>query len=66
MPLQGCKNMQIRHNRILISRPGEHGIGCGKIDVRIAEHGEAVNVMRAIKKAIDPDNLMNPGKIFRI
>jgi FAD/FMN-containing dehydrogenase len=56
MPLQGCKNMQIRHNRILISRPGEHGIGCGKIDVLIAEHGEAVNVMRAIKKAIDPDN----------
>jgi hypothetical protein len=49
-----------------LSRPGEHGIGCGKIDVLIAEHGEAVNVMRAIKKAIDPDNLMNPGKIFRI
>ena len=32
----------------------------------IAEHGEAVSVMRAIKKAIDPDNIMNPGKILRI
>ncbi|MBV8376745.1 MAG: FAD-binding protein [Verrucomicrobia bacterium] len=45
---------------------GEHGIGCGKLDFLIAEHGEAVSVMRSIKQAIDPDNIMNPGKILRI
>jgi D-lactate dehydrogenase (cytochrome) len=45
---------------------GEHGIGCDKIDFLIAEHGEAMSVMHAIKKAIDPDNIMNPGKVLRV
>ena len=31
---------------------GEHGIGCGKIDFLVAEHGEAVSVMRAIKTGV--------------
>jgi D-lactate dehydrogenase (cytochrome) len=44
---------------------GEHGVGCGKIDFMLAEHGEAISVMRAIKSAIDPHNIMNRGKIFR-
>ena len=44
---------------------GEHGIGCGKIDFLPIEHGEAMSVMRAIKSAIDPKNIMNPGKILR-
>ena len=35
-------------------------------DQLVAEHGEAVSVMRLIKKALDPDNIMNPGKIVRV
>ena len=45
---------------------GEHGIGMGKRDFLIAEHGEAVALMRQIKQALDPRNLMNPGKILRV
>jgi D-lactate dehydrogenase (cytochrome) len=43
---------------------GEHGIGTGKRAFLQAELGEAVAVMRQIKRALDPDDIMNPGKIF--
>jgi D-lactate dehydrogenase (cytochrome) len=43
---------------------GEHGVGQGKIAYLQAEHGAALGVMRAIKQALDPHNIMNPGKIF--
>ncbi len=43
---------------------GEHGIGIGKREALKSEHGEAANVMRELKAALDPDNLMNPGKLF--
>ena len=45
---------------------GEHGIGLGKQDWLIAELGETVDLMRTIKRALDPKNLFNPGKIFSL
>jgi D-lactate dehydrogenase (cytochrome) len=45
---------------------GEHGVGEGKIAYLTAEHGLGVGVMIAIKKALDPLNILNPGKIFAL
>ena len=43
---------------------GEHGVGIGNKQYMLDEHGEALELMRTIKNAIDPSNIMNPGKIF--
>jgi D-lactate dehydrogenase (cytochrome) len=46
---------------------GEHGVGIHKMDFLVDEYGEdAIDVMRSIKKALDPKNILNPGKIVKL
>ena len=43
---------------------GEHGVGLGKRKYLRAEYGDAaVDLMRTLKKTLDPDNILNPGKV---
>ncbi|MGY6533873.1 MAG: FAD-binding oxidoreductase [Pararhodobacter sp.] len=57
-------NMAERALRLGGTVSGEHGIGMGKLKYMQAEHGDAWQVMAAIKAALDPGNVMNPGKLL--
>ena len=43
---------------------GEHGVGLHKKAYLLQEHGDCIPLMKTIKKSIDQNNIMNPGKIF--
>jgi D-lactate dehydrogenase (cytochrome) len=43
---------------------GEHGVGIGKRQFMDAEHGDSLELMRRIKRLLDPNGILNPGKIF--
>ncbi|NSW88538.1 FAD-binding protein [bacterium] len=43
---------------------GEHGIGLNKKEYLLSEHPTSIKLMKSLKKTIDPNNIMNPGKIF--
>lgn len=45
---------------------GEHGVGIGKLDYMTKEHGDAWQIMGDIKRAMDPQNILNPGKLVTI
>jgi D-lactate dehydrogenase (cytochrome) len=59
-----CQRLVERALRMGGTCSGEHGVGLGKMKYLQAEHGEALEVMRAVKRALDPRDLMNPGKVI--
>ena len=65
-----AKSLASEVNRVALSFggtvTGEHGVGTGKKEYMLEEHGNAYALMATLKRAIDPNNIMNPGKIFDI
>jgi D-lactate dehydrogenase (cytochrome) len=62
-------NTQLVHRALQLGGTctGEHGVGLHKQEFLVSETGAgAVNMMRTIKRALDPDNILNPGKIFTL
>ena len=45
---------------------GVHGVGQGKMRYMEADHGPALEIMKTLKRALDPDDIMNPGKIVAV
>ena len=59
--------VEIYQNFLLMIGTGEHGVGVGKKEYLVEELGvNTVELMRTIKRAIDPLNIMNPGKVSRL
>lgn len=59
-------NEQIVHFALSVGGTctGEHGVGLGKMKYQEQEHGTALDVMKTIKQVLDPNQILNPGKIF--
>jgi len=66
------RNQAFEINELIVNRAievggtctGEHGVGLGKRRFQEKEHGDALDIMRSIKKMFDPEGILNPGKIF--
>ncbi|MCP5073918.1 MAG: FAD-binding protein [Rhodobacteraceae bacterium] len=61
-----CHRMNMRALELGGTVTGEHGIGVGKMKYMAEEHGEAWTVMADIKRALDPENILNPGKMVQV
>ncbi len=61
-----CHRLALRAIAMDGTCTGEHGVGQGKMDYLDAEFGPALDLMRQIKRTLDPHNIMNPGKIFAL
>jgi len=64
--LQISERMAHRALRLGGTVTGEHGVGMGKLDYMASEHGDGWSVMGDIKRALDPGNIMNPGKVVQL